>query len=404
MHTSETDEISLIAEAYVTVSDPSSGGGVSPSGAIVFRHFPQLDGLRGLAVLLVVAGHVVHHSFGVTAGGSLGGLGVLLFFMLSGFLITGLLDRERAQSRSIALFEFYRRRSLRLFPAVFFFLAVVCVLIKLKVIADTPWYTVAACVIYVRNIWGRGYSTNHIWSLSVEEQFYASWPWIMNVVSRANALRIAVSGAIAVSLFRMMAIHGNWFSYWSGTFYERPWFRFDSILSGCAMALWLCGSAHAGRVRNLVSKSIVPMVLWPTVFAWTWWGEAVTHVWFLTVQLVFAALILLRLLLSEDSGYLRILSHPIARWLGRISYSWYLWQQLFAVFDFPAATRFRTFPVNVAASLLVAVISYYWIERPFLRLKDRVRERIPGRYRGILMGGQRAERTLTPELPGLSEA
>ena len=129
-----------------------------------------------------------------------------------------------------------------------------------------------------------------------------------------------------------------------------------------------------------------------------------THVWFLTVQLVFAALILLHLLLSEDSAYLRLLSHPIARWLGRISYSWYLWQQLFAVYDFPASTRFRTFPVNVAASLLVAVISYYGIERPFLRLKDRVRERVPGKYQEILMGGQRTESALTPEFPGLSEA
>ena len=112
--------------------------------------------------------------------------------MLSGFLITGLLDREKVQTGSIGLLKFYFRRVLRLFPALFVFLAVVCVLIKLRVITDTPWYAVLACLIYVRNIWGRGYATNHIWSLSVEEQFYASWPWIMKVVGRTNALRIAV--------------------------------------------------------------------------------------------------------------------------------------------------------------------------------------------------------------------
>jgi peptidoglycan/LPS O-acetylase OafA/YrhL len=212
------------------MTQPSSN--VSLPGTFVFRHFPQLDGLRALAILFVVAGHVIHHSFGVPLGGNLAGLGVLLFFVLSGFLITGLLDREKNQTGSIALSIFYFRRMLRLFPALFFFLVVVSILIKLKVIVDTPWYTVVACLIYARNIWGRGYATNHIWSLSIEEQFYASWPWIMRAFSRVQALRIAVAGAIAVNLFRVVAIHGNWFNYWSGTFYERPWFRFDSILIG----------------------------------------------------------------------------------------------------------------------------------------------------------------------------
>jgi len=309
------------------VSDPTS-----PSGTFVFRHLPQLDGLRGLAILIVVAGHVIHHNFGVPAGGHLGGLGVLLFFVLSGFLITGLLDREKDQTGSIVLSRFYFRRALRLFPALFFFLAVVGLLIKVRVITDTPWYAVAACLIYVRDIWGRGYSTGHIWSLSVEEQFYASWPWIMNFVSRINALRIAVAGAIVVSLFRMTAIYSGWYIYWDGTFYERPWFRFDSILTGCAIALWLCGSANTGRLRSIISKPVLPVVFWPGVVAWTWWGEEVTHIWFLVIQLIFAALILLHLLLSKATAYLRVFSHPVAGWLAKVSYSWYLWQQLF-VFD-----------------------------------------------------------------------
>ena len=368
MHTSHAD---ITPAAYVISSaEPRQSEGATSPGAFVFRYFPQLDGLRGLAILLVVAGHVIHHNFGVAAGGSLAGLGVLLFFVLSGFLITGLLDREKAQTGSVALSTFYLRRMLRLFPALFFFLAVVCLLIKLRVVKDTPWYTVVACLIYVRNIWGRGYATNHIWSLSVEEQFYASWPLMMRAFSRVTALRIAVGGAIAVSLFRAVAIHANWFNYWGGTFYERPWFRFDSILIGCAMALWLCSSANVDRLRTLIAAPAIPILLWPTALAWTWWGEAVSQTWFLTVQLIIAALTLLHLLLSQDSAYLRVLSHPVAGWLGRISYSWYLWQQLFAVFDHPARSRLHIFPLNVGASLLVAIISYYWIERPFLQLKD----------------------------------
>jgi peptidoglycan/LPS O-acetylase OafA/YrhL len=373
-----------MSQAKLSLLEPLVAPSVGPMGEVreiaplsktfVFRHFPQLDGLRGLAIVLVLAGHVMHSNFGIAAGASFAGLGVLLFFVLSGFLITGLLDKEKVQTGSIGLSKFYFRRVLRLFPALFVFLAVVCLLIKLRVITDTPWYAVLACLIYVRNIWGRGYATNHIWSLSVEEQFYASWPWIMKVVGRTNALRVAVVGTIAVSLFRMVGIRGSWFSYWGGTFYERPWFRFDSILIGCAIALWLCGSSNAGRLRSFIARPALAIILWPALFAWTWWGEAFTHVGFLTVQLIIAGMILVQLLLSTDSVFLRMLSHPVAGWLGKISYSWYLWQQLFSVSDFATRSVLQTFPLNVGASLLSAVISYYGIERPFLRLKDRVGE------------------------------
>jgi peptidoglycan/LPS O-acetylase OafA/YrhL len=279
----------------------------------------------------VVAGHELQFGFGVTTFGALGGLGVLLFFVLSGFLITGLLDREKALGGSISLPGFYLRRAFRLFPALFFFLAVVSVLIGLRVVTDTPWYAVFACLIYVRNIWGRGSATGHIWSLSVEEQFYSTWPWIMSTVSRVNALRIAMAGAIAVTLFRMTAIHRDWYAFVDGTTYERPWFRFDAILIGCAIALWLCGSAKAAGLRDLFCKPFLAVVLWLGILAWTLRGETLTHTWFLTVQLILAALILMHLLLSADSVYLRVFSHPVARWLGKISYSWYLWQQLFLV-------------------------------------------------------------------------
>ncbi len=97
-----------------------------------------------------------------------------------------------------------------------------------------------------------------------------------------------------------------------------------------------------------------------------------THVWYLTIQMILAALILLSLLLSKDSLYLSTLSHPVAAWFGRISYSWYLWQQLFTVFPTPTWLGLRIFPLNVATSLLLAVLSYRFVERPFLRLREHL--------------------------------
>jgi peptidoglycan/LPS O-acetylase OafA/YrhL len=341
----------------------------------VFHHFPQLDGLRGAAILLVVIGHVLQFDFGFTAFGQLGGLGVLLFFVLSGFLITGLLDREKSTSGRISLSGFYVRRVLRLFPALFTFLAVMCLLVKFGFITDTPWYTIAVCLFYVRNIWGRGSSTGHLWSLSIEEQFYMLWPWVIRGLSRTAALRVAAMVALAISVFRMTAIHFRWYDYASSVFYERSWFRFDSILIGCAIALALSHSANLHKIRSYFTWPGSNVLLWAGVIAWTIWGQAKTHVWYLTVQTIFAALILMNLILSKGTIYLTVFNHPVARWLGRISYSWYLWQQLFTVFPVPPWLGMRTFPVNVGISLLLAISSHKFIESPFLQWKERIGHR-----------------------------
>jgi peptidoglycan/LPS O-acetylase OafA/YrhL len=349
----------------------------SSPALFTFRHFPQLDGLRGFAILLVIVCHLLQFDSGMHVGGSggLGGLGVLLFFVLSGFLITGLLDREKRQTGRISLSAFYIRRVLRLFPALFCFLAVLVLLIVLGIVTDTSWRTLAACLVYVRNLKGQGYSTAHIWSLSIEEQFYLFWPCIMRLVDRAKALRIAAAGVLAVSVFRMVGIHWQWGSYDLGAFYERSWYRFDSMLIGCAIALILSQSVRAGKLRTYLSSVALPVALWPAILAWTLWGESVSQVWYLTVQTIFASLILFNLVLAKESLYLRIFSNPLMGWLGRISYSWYLWQQLFTVFTSPAWHGLRTFPTNVAASLLIAVASQRFVERPFLRMKDRLGQR-----------------------------
>jgi peptidoglycan/LPS O-acetylase OafA/YrhL len=348
---------------------PQTQNGQAPS-SLAFRHFPELDGLRGVAITLVVAGHVL--KFGIGVDTDFGGLGVLLFFLLSGFLITGLLNKERVQNGRISLPRFYIRRALRLFPASFVFLAVLCLLIKTRLVMDTTWYTIAACFLYVRNTWGHGPSSDHIWSLSLEEQFYAGWPWIMNAFSQTVALWVAMLTILAISGFRMMAIYGRWFVYEDGPFGVRTWFRIDSILLGCVLALLFCQPVVTNRLRTYFSHPLMPLVLWPATLAWSIWGENLTHVWYLTAQMVLSFLILVNLLVSKKSAYLSFFSHPAAAWVGRISYSWYLWQQLFTVITFPRWGGLRAFPINVLASLALAMISQRIIERPFLKLKERI--------------------------------
>jgi peptidoglycan/LPS O-acetylase OafA/YrhL len=357
---------------------------VTIANGFQFRHFPQLDGLRGLAVLLVIAGHILEFEFHIHT--DFGGLGVLLFFVLSGFLITGLLDVEKTKSGAISIREFYVRRALRLFPALMAFLAVMAILIYKRVVTDTPWYTILACVVYVRNIWGRGSLTGHLWSLSLEEQFYSIWPWCMALLSRANALRIAICSVVIITAFRTLAIHLRWFNYQSGVYYLHPMFRFDSILLGCVIALLLVGTTEYRWHVGWLSSSITPVILWPTVLVWSIIGETWTQAWYLTIQMLLASMTFVHVLLAERAAYVKVFSSKYAAWIGRLSYSWYLWQQLFTVMPYPQWGGLRVFPFNVVASLAIASISFFVIEQPFLKLKERHAFKRPGTLNNLEIG------------------
>src|ERR1700733_4173603 len=130
-----------------------------------------------MSISLVVLGHLVkwrHISLGVL--GSYGALGVQVFFVLSGYLITSLLLKEYKQTSTISLKDFYIRRAFRIFPAAFVFLAIVTILYWHQM----RWYHVAAAVLYLTNMdLTRPWIFGHLWSLSIEEQFYLLWPFVL---------------------------------------------------------------------------------------------------------------------------------------------------------------------------------------------------------------------------------
>ena len=334
------------------------------SGAFRFRHFPQLDGFRGLAVILVLLGHAAQFSnrpFAVY-GDRTAQLGVMLFFVLSGFLITGLLYRERAESGTIVLQRFYLRRVLRLGPALILFLGVCFLLSETKWIADIPRYEFAVCLFYLRNIFGRSRSLAHLWSLSLEEQFYLIWPWLMKLLRPAWLLPVAVSGTLLISAVRTLCIKLEILPYYTGVFYLRPWFRFDSILIGCCVALTLFRGSEslASRVPFAVS--------WLLLAGWTLWGEDWSPSLYLTLQMAGAAFVLFQLVIRNYA----IFDNSFLRYFGKISYSVYLWQQLFLVIKEPSWGILRTFPAGLLAPIACAIASYHLVELPALRLKRRL--------------------------------
>jgi peptidoglycan/LPS O-acetylase OafA/YrhL len=162
----------------------------------------------------------------------------------------------------------------------------------------------------------------------------------------------------------LIAIHLKWFDYGAGIYYTRTQFRIDSILIGCFLALFL---ANGGRVPKFI-RSFPVSAVWLVVLAWTLIGESISRELYLTGQMVGAAWILFRSITATRFAFLT--SAPL-RFVGNISYSLYLWQQVFLEVKSPSWGPLQVFPINLAMSFACALGSYFLIERPFLRMKGR---------------------------------
>jgi peptidoglycan/LPS O-acetylase OafA/YrhL len=335
------------------------------------REIPTLNGLRAIAVLFVILSHG-----GLPAPG---GFGVLIFFTLSGFLITWLLLSEYAKTGAISLKNFYARRSLRIFPAYYAYSALTLGLLFLAHKPINVPQTVAS-LLYVNNyyqaILGDPNTVfSHTWSLAVEEQFYLIWaPSIIVLLRRRSILPALVTAIVTIWIYRLVLV---FFGVHQGYIYEAFDTRADHLLTGCLLA-WLLFEQKWVRLFELVCRPWV-MVLITVVLAILNIAEFRYEAIFRdTVAFTFEPALVAMLIpgLIHASGSLvgRILESPIVSGIGRISYSMYLYQQIVigpvekALISQPVVLRaFASLIVTIA----IALCSYYLIEKPFLRLKSR---------------------------------
>lgn len=352
-------------------------------------HWPFLDGLRGIGVLLVIACHA-----GLPyVGGGLSSLDV--FFVLSGFLITALLLEEWHLSGRICFKDFYVRRALRLLPAVVVFLAALCLYALVYLPQDVAamiYKGSLATLFYVANLawtyeWLIVNATSHTWSLSLEEQFYVLWPLLLAGLLRLRAprrwkaaiLAASVVGAIALRV----AVYGQ--SNWTG-WLLRAYLcldtRADGLLMGCLLGLTLSWGMVPRRPGVLVllrhATSAAGLVLILCLFV-PWMEHATAYILFgLPLFALSATLLILGLLHSPPPRLRRALESRAIVWIGRRSYGLYLWHFPLLVLPLPLLgppVPFQTWPdataLRVALTFAIATASYAWIERPFLRLKGR---------------------------------
>ena len=364
-------------------------------------HHPALDGLRGVAVLLVLSFHFLHidGEGGVVertllAASRSGWAGVDLFFVLSGFLITGiLLDARDAPGYFGA---FYARRVLRIFPLYYAYLAVLFLVVPLLSSLDVKAGTQGWLWTYLGNVlFARegGFEaspyTGHFWSLAVEEQFYLAWPLVVWVLPRRR-LALVCLGLVALAFALRLGIHRTTFNATAA--YVLTPARMDALALGALVAVAAREPSWWPRVRRgapwlLAASAAAVAAVWVHQ-AGLFGGDPVVQVWaFGPLATGFAALVVLTVDPAPSSRLSRTLSRPWLRGAGKYSYGLYVLHypiflgleaagltslalsgatgsRLAGVLAFAAVAGLATFTA--------ALLSWNLLEKPFLRWKDRV--------------------------------
>ena len=341
------------------------------------NYSPPLDGLRAVAVLFVL---FIHAQFAAFAGGF---LGVDIFFVLSGFLITSLLLREYDQTGGIDWRAFYVRRALRLLPALglTLVLAVLMELHRGNLTHREIARNVFAALFYVGN-WLRAFGgaslskLDHTWSLSIEEQFYLCWPlalwWMLRTFSKQNILRWLMC------LIAFIAAYRAWL-FWPDRF-ARAYFGFDTrldeMLVGCVLAGLLywqrdAVAAHWAKLRYIVLPLVLCGMAW--MLSFTAYGEARYPLGLFTIAALGAACLIAEITLHPQGWLARGLGTAPLRYIGKLSYGLYLYH--FVIFSttpppiaHPIASRQM---LDFLATFALAALSYHFIEQPCLRFKTR---------------------------------
>jgi len=346
-------------------------------------YLPTLDGWRAVSIALVILHHYPVRCTVPFLGGVLqtlsnvGEVGVDLFFAISGLLICSRLLDEESKFGKISVKGFYLRRFFRIFPAAQLYLLVVLILAVFHRIPLVPadWF---GALFFFRNytmLWeylrhsplALHWYTGHFWSLSMEEHFYLILPAVL-VAFRRTRLWVLGGLAVSVALWRVVLAHLLHRDY---QFNFRTDTHVDALLIPAMIAL-----ALFPLLRNETAKRYLPAWSFP-IFVILEIGLLATRVPpFLTWQAIVIPLLILSTVLHPNSIPGSILEFLPIRWIGWISYSLYLWQQLFFgtnLVGSPQGIAFlRQPPISLAALMLCATFSYYVVEKPFIRLGHKL--------------------------------
>jgi peptidoglycan/LPS O-acetylase OafA/YrhL len=334
-------------------------------------HFPSLDGFRGLSIIFVIVFHINKGKNFLIFNG---GLGVAIFFVISGFLITTLLIKEKTKTKNISLKRFYIRRFLRIFPVAYLYILVIIIL-NFVFHLHIGYVTFFVAGLYIMNFsyflaHYNSLLTQHFWSLSVEEQFYLFFPYLLKKNFKIYlTLILFIVFVLPVILLLGEFVHGlNHGPIYAATHYL---IKFQSISVGC-----LCAVMTFKNFFNFKSilkyKLYTNMVIIASLFFLQYDQNYSVKIVFVNLLISFlVAYLIISNIISSNDYIFKFLNSKIMGFIGVLSYSLYIWQQLFTTFNERLPSFVSKVPFNIILLFAVACISYYFYERKFLKLKDR---------------------------------
>jgi peptidoglycan/LPS O-acetylase OafA/YrhL len=348
---------------------------------------PSLEGLRGLAILLVIGFHYLRSYFPI------GWAGVDLFFVLSGFLITRILLRAKEDKPTGKLYfrDFYARRVLRIFPL--YYVSLVLILFVLPLIFGA-WYheklafytqnqgwfwTYMANWLYAFRGWGESTLLSHFWSLALEEQFYFFWPFLVYFLRPRQLIGCALGMVIMSLVLRNIYYGAEGMSLFT---YNATFCRLDTLGLGALLAILLSKDAPLLKRAAVPAFVISGVILCIAVIgfkATDYRNEFSARAGYTLNAIFFSSLLLIALSNHPGNVFHRVFSTPVMRWFGKYSYGLY-------VIHYPAyylVEAYKYYPTHtldslskigtVTAAVLITIpltlLSYRFLELPFLRLK-----------------------------------
>lgn len=369
------------------------GSGTGKSSFRPAGHFPTLDGWRAIAILTVMVHHAADSikeafpasrvaNWVATFFHNQGRYGVNVFFGLSGFLICSRLLFELRKHGKINLRAFYTRRGFRILPPLILFLGIVGILGAVGIVPIRLGQWLAALAFCANYYFGpRTWYLGHFWSLAVEEHFYLLWPGVLVLLGVKRALRFGIVLAILVGAWRVCDLLAVKLP--DGIF--RTDTQLDGLMWGCVAAIVYEQQVWRLRIQKVTSGWRLSVCLFAgaLVIGLSYWVAKTTFALpsghFKTIFSPFVAFLvpflLVATVLNPHDWIGVLLEFAPLQWVGRLSYSLYLWQQLFFAVDFwrsPSMAPLQSFPLNFVMAFLCAAVSYYFVEKRLVAVGSKI--------------------------------
>lgn len=339
-------------------------------------YLPTLDGWRAIAVLAVIFFHDKLHSFGPISTGWLyshGNSGVDLFFAISGLLICWRLLEEERIFGNISLRRFYVRRAFRILPPALVFLTTVAILALTGVIhiGVREWLGALFFFHNYSSLLGHlsldSIFLDHFWSLAVEEHFYLILPGLLVLTRNRFRIPLLLTLAAIVEVHRFVVLGSRMWIYVG----PHTGVRLDYLLVPASFAV----IAQSGEAKDRLKKwlRVWPVLLIVIAILITYWSG---RFWQITSLAFLMPMMLLGSILNPSGIFAKLLEWRPIRYVGRISYSIYLWQELFFIGhfytgSFPLGALERA-PLCYVAALAFAATSYHLVEQPLIKLGHKL--------------------------------